>query len=37
MTPLARRLVYILTCTIILMFWISVGHFEAIEAPYVRF
>lgn len=37
MTPLTRRLCYTLTCAIVLVLWIYFGHFEAIEAPYVRF
>lgn len=37
MTPFARRLFYILACAAVLILWIWLGHFEAIEAPYVRF
>jgi len=37
MTPSARRRRYILMCVIVLVLWIWLGNFEAIEAPYVRF
>jgi hypothetical protein len=32
-----RRHWYILICAIVLLLWIWFGHFDAIEAPYVRF
>lgn len=37
MTTLFRRRLYLITCAIVLLLWIWFGHFEAIEAPYVRF
>ncbi len=37
MTPERRRLCYIVVCAIIVVLWIWLGNFEAIEAPYVRF
>ena len=37
MKPLVRRWGYVLICTVVLMLWIWYGHFDAIEAPYVRF
>jgi hypothetical protein len=37
MTLPSRRRWYILTCVILLMLWIWLGHFEAVEAPYVQF
>lgn len=37
MTPLTRRVLYVLICALMLFLWIQVGNFEAIEAPYVGF
>lgn len=37
MTPVTRRRIYIVSCAIVLVLWIWLGNFEAIEAPYVRF
>jgi hypothetical protein len=36
-TPSARRILYVLICAIVLVLWIRLGIFEAIEAPYVGF
>jgi hypothetical protein len=32
-----KRLLYLLFLSVCLALWISLGFFEAIEAPYVRF
>lgn len=37
MNTRTRRRFYMLACVIVLALWICCGHFEAIEAPYVRF
>ena len=37
MTPMARRGCYILLCGVVLILWIWLGTFDAVEAPYVNF
>ncbi len=32
-----RRRVYLLVCMLVLVLWLRLGGFDAIEAPYVRF
>lgn len=37
MTSVYRRRRYLVICGIVLVLWIMLGHFEAVEAPYVGF
>jgi hypothetical protein len=37
MTPQFRRSLYLVTCAVVLILWVVFGHFDGIEAPYVRF
>jgi hypothetical protein len=37
MTPQLRRRLYLVACAVVLVLWVVFGHFEATEAPYVRF
>jgi hypothetical protein len=32
-----RRRGYLVLCAVVLLCWIWFGHFEAVEAPYVKF
>ena len=32
-----RRIVYIFFCAVLLLLWLKLGIFDAIEAPYVGF